>query len=174
MAGVLDAHYADGDSDPLKNNYDEKQGSDSATSAQVCLTGSSVFDSVAVSPISWEVLYKRDEFGWSGGWETAGCAEARRVDNMNDGPFSCFVKDLKEGRRYQFKVRGVFNNASTVLDTSRTSKDGTATITPSPFSIEVESDVKRHMTGCDDDADCYGEKHARRRSSVKPYFSWTN
>ena len=175
MAGVLDAHYADGDSDPLKNNYDEKQGSDSATSAQVCLTGSSVFDSVAVSPISWEVLYKRDEFGWSGGWETAGCAEARRVDNMNDGPFSCFVKDLKEGRRYQFKVRGVFNNASTVLDTSRTSKDGTATITPSPFSIEVESDVKRHMTGCDDDADCYGEKVCTPSfKCVKPYFSWTN
>ena len=69
----------------------------------------------------------------------------------------------------------MFNNASTVLDTSRTSKDGTATITPSPFSIEVESDVKRHMTGCDDDADCYGEKVCTPSfKCVKPHFSWTN
>jgi serine/threonine protein kinase len=188
MASVFEAptpQNADGGAAASEKNLldADSAAAEQVMHAQVCLAGSSVLDAVSVSPISWEVLYKRDEFGWSGGWETAGCAEARRVDNMNDGPFTCFVKDLKEGRRYQFKVRGVFNNVSHVVGTSTSSRAPgaaaedmtTASTKASALSIEVESDVKRHMTGCDDDADCYGEKVCTPSfKCVKPYFSWTN
>ena len=154
--------------------HEGEKSSSSGLSDQVCQAGSSALGDFAVSPISWDVLYKRDELAWSGGWEIAGCAEARRVDNMNDGPFTCFVKDLKEGRRYRFKVRGVFSNASFVDAPVATST------TPSPsvisqYTVEVESEIKRHMTGCVDDADCYGEKVCTSSyKCVKPDFSWTN
>jgi hypothetical protein len=49
----------------------------------------------STSPVTWEVKYDRDEgMGCKGSWKTAGCVEARRVDNMNDDPFSCFIQGM--------------------------------------------------------------------------------
>jgi hypothetical protein len=62
-----------------------------------------------------------------------------------------FLEGLKEGRRYKFAVFGTFNN-----------------------SIEVMSKISRHMTACDDDDDCYGEKICSASyKCVAPEFSKT-
>ena len=102
-------------------------------------------------PVMWEVKYDRDEgMVWKGNWQTAGCIEARRVDNMNDDPFSCFISGLKEGRRYKFAVFGTMSDGRT----------------------EIISKISRHMTACDDDADCYGEKICSPSfKCVAPQFS---
>ena len=102
-------------------------------------------------PIMWEVKYDRDEgLAWKGHWQTAGCVDARRVDNMNDDPFSCFIGGLKEGRRYKFAVFGKISDGSE----------------------EIVSKISRHMTSCDDDDDCYGEKICSNSfKCVRPQFS---
>ena len=107
--------------------------------------------SVQPVPVMWEVKYDRDEgMTWKGNWQTAGCVEARRVDNMNDDPFSCYINGLKEGRRYKFAVFGTMADGKT----------------------EIISKISRHMTACDDDADCYGEKICSPSfKCVAPQFS---
>ena len=99
----------------------------------------------------WEVKYDRDEgLAWKGHWQTAGCVDARRVDNMNDDPFSCFIGGLKEGRRYKFAVFGKMSDGSE----------------------EIVSKISRHMTSSDDDDDCYGEKICSNSfKCVRPQFS---
>ena len=95
----------------MKKNTSSEQVcvADSPTNEAAHL-GTEAAGGAGAMPITWEVKYDRDEgMGWKGSWQTAGCVEARRVDNMNDDPFSCFVNNLKEGRRYKFAVFGKLN-----------------------------------------------------------------